>query len=70
MPDESCRKCGGILIELKKCHECRQIYCWICAECSQKTNEQFHFDCINDLPNISKFTLNTDNIRFGLAAIT
>ena len=70
MPDESCRNCGGTLIELKKCHECRQIYCWVCNDCSQKTNEQFHFDCMNNLPNTSKFTLKFDTHKFGLASIT
>jgi len=70
MPDESCRKCGGILVELKKCQECRQIYCWVCDECSKKTQEQFHFDCMSNLSNMSQFSLKPDTNRFGLAAIT
>jgi len=69
MPDESCRKCGGMLTELKKCHECRQIYCWICSDCSQQTNEQFHFDCMTNLPK-SEFPLKSDINKLGLAAIT
>jgi len=46
MPDESCRSCGGILIEYTKCAQCNKIIQFICSYCSTRTMEQYHSFCI------------------------
>ena len=46
MPDESCRSCGGILIEYTKCAYCNKIIQFICSYCSTRTMEQYHSFCI------------------------
>lgn len=46
MPDESCRNCGGILIEYAKCVQCNKTIQLICASCGTRTIEQFHSFCI------------------------
>ena len=65
MPDESCRKCGGPMIESKKCSECNQAFRWVCANCNQQTLEQFHFSCKNSFFYIK----NKNNCDYGVAAI-
>ncbi len=45
MPDESCRKCGGILLKCSLCTECKKITQQICQKCGSKTDEQFHYSC-------------------------
>lgn len=42
MPDESCRKCGGLLLDLSICAKCRSTIQYICRLCGTKTLEQFH----------------------------
>ncbi|NIM25515.1 MAG: hypothetical protein GTN97_06755 [Nitrosopumilaceae archaeon] len=46
MPDESCRGCGGILLDFSQCAECKQIISLICKSCHRKTMEQFHSRCL------------------------
>jgi len=46
MPDESCRHCGGILIDFSQCAECKKITRLICKSCKNITTEQFHSQCI------------------------
>lgn len=46
MPDESCRKCGGMLTSCSSCQECRKITQRICTDCGSKTEEQFHDSCL------------------------
>ena len=42
MPDESCRKCGGLLLEFTKCAKCKATVQFICRICSHKTIERIH----------------------------
>jgi hypothetical protein len=46
MPDESCRACGGTLIDFSQCAECKKIISLICKSCHRKTMEQFHSRCV------------------------
>jgi len=46
LPDESCRLCGGSLIDFSQCAECKKIISMICRSCMTKTAEQYHNDCI------------------------
>lgn len=46
MPDESCRNCGGILIEYAKCAQCNKTIQFICSSCNTRTVEQYHSFCI------------------------
>lgn len=46
MPDESCRNCGGILIEYTKCAQCNKTIQLICSSCGARTIEQFHSLCV------------------------
>ena len=42
MPDESCRKCGGLLLEYTVCAECREVTQFVCRICGTKTIERSH----------------------------
>ena len=46
MPDESCRRCGGVLIDFSQCAECKQVIRMICKSCHRKTLEKYHSQCI------------------------
>jgi hypothetical protein len=46
LPDESCRHCGGSLIDFAQCAECKKVISMICKSCRNKTEEQFHSDCL------------------------
>ena len=46
MPDESCRQCGGSLLDYAQCAECKKIIRMICKSCRTKTIEQFHSECL------------------------
>ena len=45
MPDESCRKCGGILKRFSLCAECRQATQQICVKCGSLTMDTLHMNC-------------------------
>ncbi len=42
MPDESCRKCGGLLLDYLICAKCRAPTQFMCRICGLKTVERFH----------------------------
>jgi hypothetical protein len=42
MPDESCRRCGGLLLEYTICAKCRDVTKFVCRNCAHKTLERFH----------------------------
>jgi len=42
MPDESCRKCGGLLLEYTVCAECRSTNQFVCRICGTKTEIRYH----------------------------
>ena len=46
MPDESCRSCGGNLINCSLCAECKGVIGMICVGCGTRTQEQFHDSCL------------------------
>lgn len=52
MPDESCRKCGGVLVNCTLCAECRETISMICQNCGARTMERFHDYCMFDVNNI------------------
>ncbi len=45
MPDESCRKCGGILRVYSLCAKCRKTINHICIMCGIKSMELLHDHC-------------------------
>ena len=49
MPDESCRKCGGMLIKFTLCAACRGTVQRICIKCGLKTAEQVHSQCLYEV---------------------
>ena len=42
LPDESCRKCGGLLIDYSLCGKCKAPTRFICRICGMITDERFH----------------------------
>jgi len=54
LPDESCRNCGGALIENAKCFQCMKSTRMICSVCDYSTSEQFHSICTSNPQNHSK----------------
>ena len=46
MPDESCRTCGGSLVNCSLCPSCRKMTQRICNVCGFKTKKQIHSDCL------------------------
>jgi len=52
MPDESCRTCGGTLINCTLCAECKEVTGMICKKCGSRTLEQFHGFCMYQVENI------------------
>ncbi|MDH3191602.1 MAG: hypothetical protein OEM18_02795 [Nitrosopumilus sp.] len=54
MPDESCRRCGGLLLDFLICGECRAPIQFICRICAHKTLPRIHDQIcfrIDDIPN-------------------
>ncbi|MGQ0796147.1 MAG: hypothetical protein ACT4N5_08215 [Nitrosopumilaceae archaeon] len=49
MPDESCRKCGGVLIKATLCATCRGTIQRICIKCGLMTAEQVHTECLYEV---------------------
>ena len=49
MPDESCRTCGGTLVNCSLCPSCRKMTQRICNICGFKTREQIHSDCLHTI---------------------
>lgn len=47
MPDESCRSCGGNLVDYSKCIKCSKTTKMICVSCNNQTLEQFHSFCVD-----------------------
>ena len=42
MPDESCRSCGGLLLNYIICAKCKAPIQFMCRICGKKTIERFH----------------------------
>ncbi|MEX0640169.1 MAG: hypothetical protein WD018_03005 [Nitrosopumilaceae archaeon] len=57
MPDESCRGCGGMLIEYLVCADCREVVQFVCRICCQKTLERFHDGFCFTAKNQPDFTM-------------
>lgn len=45
MPDESCRRCGGSLIDYARCTECRKILLKMCKKCCGLVPYSSHVEC-------------------------
>lgn len=45
MPDESCRKCGGHLLDYCRCCKCSMVIQFICRICGSVTTPRFHYGC-------------------------
>ena len=48
LPDESCRKCGGILTEYSICAKCKISNQLICSICGMLTLQQYHTRCFDE----------------------
>jgi hypothetical protein len=49
MPDDSCRRCGGLLMEFEICGKCREPTRLVCRICCTKTEQKFHdFVCFKN----------------------
>ena len=57
MPDESCRKCGGVLVKCTQCAQCKETISMICQNCGARTMEQFHDYCVFGVSNIHESSL-------------
>lgn len=42
MPDESCRMCGGLLLDYKLCAKCKAATQFMCRICGETTIERSH----------------------------
>jgi len=60
MPDESCRKCGGVLVNCTQCAECKETISMICQNCGLRTMEQFHDYCMFHVNNVHGSGLEND----------
>ena len=73
MPDESCRGCGGILINCTLCAKCKEVTTMICKKCGSRTLEQFHGRCMYEVDAVQTTTeigmeYETDNLQiFSIA---
>jgi len=56
MPDESCRTCGGTLIDCSLCAQCKEVISMICKICANRTLEQFHGSCMYQIECIQTKT--------------
>ena len=45
MPDESCRKCGNLLVKYDRCENCMETIQFSCSKCNLKSDLRFHLDC-------------------------
>ncbi|MEM3143428.1 MAG: hypothetical protein QXW91_02225 [Candidatus Nitrosotenuis sp.] len=53
MPDESCRRCGGVLITASKCSECRKPLEQFCRVCKNVISDVIHTCMYGGLKTIS-----------------
>lgn len=65
MPDESCRNCGGKLLDYTKCSQCMKLTSMICKDCAYPTIEQYHFVCMSKSNTVP--TIKSDNYLVALA---
>src|SRR3989304_5630497 len=61
LPDESCRKCGGNLIDCSLCAQCKGVIGMICVSCGTRTMEQFHDSCLYLVEQIQTTTDRNQN---------
>ena len=64
MPDESCRNCGGNLINCSLCAECKGVIGMICVSCGTRTMEQFHDSCLYSVEQIQTTQTLIENTDF------
>jgi hypothetical protein len=69
MPDESCRHCGGKLVDFSQCSECKQTIRMMCRNCNSLTMEQFHSECIWGTLQLNNYRItNTGNFYYFIPA--
>lgn len=76
MPDESCRTCGGELINHKSCSTCRKPIQKICKTCNNVARLQYHQHDVNNV-NLQKPVqtipkssyVKKNSFHFSLAAV-
>ena len=66
MPDESCRKCGGMLKKCALCAECRQVIQHICVKCGSLTMDILHTNCFYTIESIQEERQTLTPISIGL----
>jgi len=55
MPDESCRKCGGLLLDYAVCAKCKAPIQFICRICANQTTQRHHVDfCFREDNGLNK----------------
>lgn len=62
MPDESCRRCGGLLLEFTKCAKCKAAVQFICRICAYKTIERVHDNLCFRIDSL-EFLTNKKNVK-------
>ena len=63
MPDESCRKCGGLLLDYAVCAKCRATIQFICRICGTKTLEKIHEPICFRIESENHMIVNFHSIR-------
>ena len=66
MPDESCRKCGGMLKRCSLCAECRQATKHICVKCGSLTIDVLHVNCFYATESIQETRQALAPVNIGL----
>ena len=71
LPDESCRRCGGLLLNFLICEKCRAPIQFICRICTQKTLPRIHDKMCFRIDDIPKPKINmSDSLDKGIPQIT
>ena len=70
MPDESCRVCGGVLVNYSKCAECNKVNRMICKKCGFLTAEQFHSLCMYFIESLPSHLSSIRSSGYNTVALT
>jgi hypothetical protein len=67
LPDESCRRCGGMLLELMICAKCKATTQFICRICAHTTIPRIHDSICFKIDDISSpKQMNESNYKIKL----
>lgn len=70
MPDESCRNCGGNLINCSLCAQCKEVIGMICDTCGTRTMEHFHDSCLYMVEDFQRKSDLDENSEFSTKMIS